>query len=325
MKLGWTQLELPPLGLGCWAIGGQFSDLGAPGGWGDVKDEESLKALETGIDMGIRLIDTANIYGAGHSEYLVGKAIRGKRDKVLVTTKFGILMDEEAKKTAGIIRGPEDIIRSCEDSLRRLGTDYIDILLFHCGDYEKKKAPEVLETLEKLVENGKIRYYGWSTSDPERAKIFAEGKHCVMMEFAENVMEDNPAMRQFCKENHLTACCRSPLAMGILTGKYKKGMVMPENDLRGKNAPPWMEYFIDGKPNEIFLKKLEAVREILTSKGRSLAQGCIAWIWGNGEHCVPIPGFKTAQQVTDNIKSLEYGPLTEKQMEEVAGILHSME
>lgn len=325
MKLGWTKIELPPMGLGCWAIGGQFFDLGAQAGWGDVEDAVSLRALETGIDMGIQLLDTANIYGAGHSECLVGKAIKGKRDRVFVTTKFGILCDEDLKTTTGIIRGPQDVIRSCEDSLRRLETDYIDTFLFHCGDYDKEKAFEILDVLERLAESGKIRYYGWSTSDPERAEIFAEGKHCVMMEFAENVMEDDPAMRSFCEKHDLAACCRSPLAMGILTGKYQTGMQMPENDLRGKNAPPWMQYFVDGRPNEVFLRKLEAVREILTSNGRTLAQGCLGWIWGHGKGCIPIPGFKTEQQVVENVKALTFGPLTEEQMSEVDSILNSME
>ena len=238
-----------------------------------MDDAVSLRALQAGLDMGAKLIDTANIYGAGHSEELVGKALQGKRDQAVVVTKFGILCDEKRKCTTGIVQSKEDIVTSCEDSLRRLRTDYIDVFLFHCGDYDKEKAPMVLDTLEELVRAGKIRYYGWSTSDPERAGIIAGGAHAAMMEFAENVMEDDPAMTGFCERRRLAGLCRSPLAMGILTGKYRRGMQMPENDLRGIHAAPWMEYFIDGRPNQVFLDKLEAVREILTSGKRTLAQG----------------------------------------------------
>ena len=321
MKIEKTDMDILPIGLGCWAIGGKWTDMGAEAGWGDVDDKVSLRALQAGLDLGVKLIDTANIYGAGHSEELVGSVLRGKRDKAVVVTKFGILCDEEKKCTMGIVESKEDIVRSCEDSLRRLQTDYIDVFLFHCSDYEPEKAPMVLDTLEDLVRAGKIRYYGWSTSDPARAGIFADGGHAVMMEFAENVIEDDPWMVRFCGERHLTGLCRSPLAMGILTGKYKAGMQMPENDLRGKHSAPWMEYFIDGKPNKVFLDKLESVREILTSNGRTLAQGCISFILGRGENLVPIPGFKTQKQVEENVAALEFGPLLPQQMAEIEKIL----
>ncbi len=321
MKIEKTGMDILPVGLGCWAIGGEWTDMGAQAGWGDVDDEVSLRALQTGLDMGVKLIDTANIYGAGHSEELVGEALRGKRDQAVVVTKFGILCDEEKKCTAGIVQSGEDIVRSCEDSLRRLKTDYIDVFLFHCGDYDLKKAPMVLDTLEDLVRAGKIRYYGWSTSDPERAGLFAAGNHAVMMEFAENVLEDDPGMTGFCGEKRLTGLCRSPLAMGILTGKYRAGMQMPENDLRGKHAAPWMEYFIDGKPNEAFLGRLDAIREILTSDGRTLAQGCICWILGRGKGLIPIPGFKSEKQVRENVSAVDFGPLTRQQMAEIDRIL----
>lgn len=262
MKIEKMGIDIPPVGLGCWAIGGEWTDIGAQAGWGDVDDAVSLRALQAGLDMGAKLIDTANIYGAGHSEELVGKALQGKRDQAVVVTKFGILCDEKRKCTTGIVQSKEDIVTSCEDSLRRLLTDYIDVFLFHCGDYDKEKAPMVLDTLEELVRAGKIRYYGWSTSDPERAGIIAGGAHAAMM-----------------------------------------------------------EYFIDGRPNQVFLDKLEAVREILTSGKRTLAQGCISWIWGRGERMIPIPGFKSEKQVKENVSALDFGALSKEQMEEIDRIL----
>ena len=325
MKLGHTDIDLKPIGLGCWAIGGPWYDLGACAGWGDVRDEDSLLALHTGIDLGVNLIDTANVYGAGHSEVLVGKAIQGKRDKVFISTKFGIQFDPDTKTTTGTIQTPEDIIQSCEDSLKRLQTDYIDLFLFHLGDFPLDKAEMVRDTLEELVQKGKIRYYGWSTSDPERQAVFAKGRHYEACEFALNVLEDDPAMVNFVEEKGITGLCRSPLAMGLLTGKYDRAANFSKDDLRGKNAPPWMTYFVDGKPNEVFLKKLDAIREILTSDGRSLAQGCLCWILGRSGSCIPIPGFKRAEQVENNVAALEKGPLTKAQVEEIEKILRLAE
>lgn len=325
MKLGKSDMETAQIGLGCWAIGGQFLDLGVQGGWGDVNDDISLAALERGLAEGASFFDTANIYGAGHSEVLVGKLAKTHRNEMIICTKFGILCEEEKKMTTGEIGGREDIIKSCEDSLRRLGTDRIDLFLFHLGNYDLEKAQEVRDTLEDLVKAGNIRYFGWSTSDPERAAVFAGSPHCIGMEFAENVMEDDRDMRNFCKENGLAAICRSPLAMGLLTGKYHAGTVLPDNDLRGKKAPVWMTYYQDGKPNERMLKKLEAIREILSSGGRTLAQGCINYIQSSGAHCIPIPGFKTPEQVSENVGALKYGPFHEKQMAEMDRILTCMD
>lgn len=321
MKFGNTDMEFSPIGLGCWAIGGQWYDLGTTAGWGDVKDETSLEALDAGIEMGVKLIDTADVYGAGHSERLVGKAVAGRRDQVLISTKFGIQFDENTKKTTGTIHTPEDIVKACEGSLKRLGTDYIDLYLFHLGDFSVKEAPMVQDTLEKLADDGKIRYYGWSCSDPERQKVFFAGKHYMGCEFALNVLEDDPDMRKYVEARQIIGLCRSPLAMGLLTGKYNRNSNFASNDLRGKNAPVWMTYFIDGKPNEVFLKKLEAIREILTSDGRTLAQGCLCWILGIGDNFVPIPGFKRAEQVKENFGALEKGALTKQQIEEIDKIL----
>ena len=321
MKFGNIDMDFPPIGLGCWAIGGQWYNLGTTAGWGDVKDEESLEALDAGIEMGVKLIDTANVYGAGHSEELVGKAIAGRRNKVLISTKFGIQFDENTKTTTGTIQTPEDIIKSCEDSLKRLGTDWIDLYLFHLEDFAVEQAPMVRDTLEKLAADGKIRSYGWSCSDPERQKVFASGAHYQGCEFALNVLEDDPAMREYLESQQIVGLCRSPLAMGLLTGKYNKNSTLSSTDLRGKNAPVWMTYFVDGKPNEVFLKKLEAIREILTSEGRTLAQGCLCWILGRGAQCVPIPGFKRAAQVRENAGALEKGALTKQQMDEIDKIL----
>lgn len=322
MLFGKSDIEIGKIGLGCWAIGGIWRDLNANAGWGDVNDNESVRAIQAGIDCGARYLDTANIYGCGHSERVVGKAIRGKRDQIVISSKFGILCDEQKKETTGQIECPEDIIHSIEGSLRRLGTDYVDIMLFHLGDFPVERVDMVAETLEKLVAQGKLRAYGWSTSDEERIRAFAKYPHCGGFMFVENIMEDDKKMLSLCDELDVTGICRTPFCMGLLTGKYDKNTVFPKGDLRGKEeAPPWMTYYVEGKPNEKMLNKLASVRDILSSDGRTLAQGCLAWIWARSSRYVPVPGFRTEKQVRENVRALEKGPLTSEQMEQIEKLL----
>lgn len=309
------------IGLGCWAIGGPFTDLNAAAGWGDVDDRESLRALRAGLEMGAGYLDTANIYGCGHSERLVGRAIKGLRDRVVISSKFGILCDEESRATTGQIGSARDVFASCEGSLRRLGTDVIDIYLFHLGDFPPDRIGMVLEALEQLAAQGKIRSYGWSTDAAARARAFAAGSHCGGFMHVENVLEDDAAMVGLCEELHMTSLCRTPLAMGLLTGKYGANARFGKGDLRGEDAPPWMTYYINGKPNAEMLKKLTAIRDVLTSDGRTLAQGCLAWIWARSPRCLPVPGFKTERQVRENVAALEKGPLSAAQMAQIDALL----
>ena len=296
-------------------------DNGTQMGWGDVDDGQSIRAIHRALDMGVNYLDTANIYGAGHSEEVIGKAVHGRRDQVVISTKFGILCDPVRKCTAGSIRSAADIRQSCEDSLRRLQTDYIDLFLFHLGACELDKALQVRQTLESLVGEGKIRAYGWSTENAERAAVFAQSLHCAAFMHIENLFEDYGDMLALCEAQDKVSLCRSPLCMGLLTGKYSQSTQFVENDLRGRNAPAWMTYFINGKPNQEMMRRLEAVREILTAGGRTLAQGCLAWLWARSDKCVPVPGFRTEKQVKENVEALNAGPLTPEQMREIAKVL----
>ena len=321
IRLGNTGISINRLGLGSWAIGGPCEDGGAQMGWGDVDDEQSICAIHAALEMGVNYIDTANIYGAGHSEEVVGRAIRDRRDRVVISTKFGILCDPEKKCTTGIIRSAAEVARSCEDSLRRLGTDWIDLFLFHLGSCDEALAWDVRGALEELVRAGKIRAYGWSTERPELAGIFAEGAHCGAFMHIENLFEDYPDMLALTRDKGMASLCRSPLCMGLLTGKYGPDTRFAANDLRGLNAPQWMSYFIDGRPNPDLMRRLDAVREILTEGGRTLAQGCLAWLWARGDHTVPVPGFRTERQARDNAAALAMGPLTGEQMRRIDAAL----
>lgn len=319
--LGKTGIEISAMGMGCWAIGGQAWENGVPIGWGEVNDEDSIRGLECGLEMGVNFLDTSNMYGAGHSERIIGKVLKGKRDKAVIATKFGWIFDEVKKEKLGYDASPAFIRKSLEDSMRRLQTDYIDLYLFHYGVYEVDKAVEVRDTLEELVAEGKIRSYGWSTDLLDRAEVFAQGEHCAAIEHNENIFNDNPPMLSLCESYGLSSVNRAPLAMGILSGKYTSQSMLKKDDIRGKDSPAWMEYFKNGKPSEEFLKKLENVREILTSEGRTLTQGALAWIWAKSPATVPIPGFRTEKQIRENAGAMEHGPLRGEQMEEIARIL----
>jgi aryl-alcohol dehydrogenase-like predicted oxidoreductase len=323
-KLGRSGIEISAMGMGCWAIGGPFWSGETPLGWGEVDDEESIRAIHAAVEMGVNFFDTADVYGAGHSERVLARAFAGKRDQVVIATKFSNVFDETSKQVTGSDASPDHIRRACEASLRRLNTDYLDLYQFHDNGYPPDQAVPIRETLEELVKEGKIRAYGWSTDFEDRAMVFAEGEHCTSIQLQLNVLDDNPAVIRVCEDHDLAAINRGPLAMGLLTGKYTTETKPSSDDVRGEKAPEWMSFFKDGKPNPEWLMKIEAVKEILTSDGRTLAQGALVWLWGRSGKTIPIPGFRTVEQVKENCGALDHGPLTKKQMEEIAGILGRM-
>jgi aryl-alcohol dehydrogenase-like predicted oxidoreductase len=205
--------------------------------------------------------------------------------------------------------------------LRRLNTDYIDLYQFHDNDFPPDKAAPVRETLERLVEEGKIRAYGWSTDYPVRVEVFAQGSKCAAIQLQLNVLDDNPEVIALCEKYDLAALNRGPLAMGLLTDKYSTETRLAVDDVRGKKSPEWMKYFKDGKPNAEWLSRRDAVRQILTSNGRSVAQGALAWLWRRSQKTLPIPGFRTVKQVEENAKAMQFGPLTMEQMQAIEKLL----
>jgi len=319
--LGRSGIEVSPMGLGCWAIGGVFWSGETPLGWGKVDDEESIRAIHTGLEMGITFIDTADVYGAGHSERVLARALKGKRESVVIATKFSNTFDEITKQTGESNVSPDYIRQACEASLGRLDTDYIDLYQLHQNGFPADQAGDIRATLEELVAAGKIRAYGWSTDTVESARFFAEGEHCAAIQSQINVLDDAPEMLALCEAHNLASINRGPLAMGLLTGKYTVGTTLGVDDVRGQNSPDWMRYFKDGHPNPDFLIQLQAIREILTSGGRSLAQGALAWLWARSDKTLPIPGFRTVAQVTDNAGAMQFGALHADQMREIDVLL----
>ena len=323
-RLGKSKLEVSAVGMGCWAIGGPWTWAQPgrepyPAGWGNTDDEESIRAVHTALDMGVNFFDTAANYGAGHSEVVLGQALKGKRDNVVITTKFGHIVNEEKKTVYG---DPDQIIKNVrtdvENSLRRLQTDVIDIYQLHEGGYDPKLALELQSVLEELVSAGKIRWYGWSTDVVDSAREFASGAHCTSIQFRLNALYDNAEMRKVCAEFDLAGINKDPLNKGILTGKFSSNSTFPENDIRSRS---------DFSDPEIVkrLKIVDEIRDILTSNRRTMAQGALAYIWALDERMVPIPGFKSVQQVRDNAGALEFGPLTEAQVKEIQTIVGKYE
>jgi aryl-alcohol dehydrogenase-like predicted oxidoreductase len=313
--LGRSELKVSPMGLGCWAIGGTWYWLDGPGGWGETDDNESVRAIQTALDLGINFFDTAANYGTGHSERILARALEGRRDKAVIATKFGFKVNEAEKRVT--FRDDDHLLyvrQECEDSLRRLNMDVIDLYQLHVWNYPIEKVPAMVNLLESLVKDGKIRYYGWSTDSVEGARTFAKGKHCVAIQHDLNVILDTPEMLAVCEELNLASVNRSPLARGALSGKYSNNTAFPQNDVR---IDKWSKdhFFVPT------LDKLDAIREILTSNGRTLVQGALAWIWARSEKTVPIPGFKTVAQVEENAKAMQFGPLTPAQMKEIDRLL----
>ncbi len=300
-----TGTEISAIGLGCWAIGG--GEL-----FTDIDDAESIRALHAAVDMGVNLLDTAQGYGPdGHSESVIGRAFKGRRDDIVLCTKFAGC-DTEA-----------DIRKALEGSLRRLGTDYLDIYLCREGAYKKEGHQDLFNAaLQKFQDEGKIRTYGISSdSSVENLQHHVENAQPDVCEIPFNIIKRSDAPLAYAEEQGLIALNKSPLGMGMLTGKFNADTVFSEGDLRGTGYEWLEEYFIDGKPRADFLGKMESIREILTSNGRTLVQGSLAWLLGRSSFNVPIPGFKSVKQVTENCGALEFGPLTSEQMDEIDRIL----
>ncbi|MFG2426902.1 aldo/keto reductase [Streptomyces sp. NPDC048590] len=320
--LGRTGIETGALGFGCWAIGGEFTTPdGSPLGWGRVDDEESVAAIHRALDLGVRFFDTADAYGAGHSERVLGRALAGRRDEAVIATKWGYRYDERTRVMHEADSSPAYARRALVASLRRLGTDHIDLYQLHLGEAPLDEAAELRDACEEFVAEGLIRAYAWSTDDPERAALFAEGEHCAAVQHACNVLEDAPEMLRTGEERRLLSIIRSPLAMGLLTGARDPGRRAAAGDIRS-TPPAWLGWFEEGGvPAERWAKGVEAVRDILTADGRTLAQGALGWLWARSPLTVPIPGFRTVAQAEENAGALALGPLRPRQLEEIADLL----
>ncbi len=323
--LGRSGIEVPAVGMGCWAIGGPWVLAGTQAGWGIVDDAESTRAIHAALEHGAAFFDTAANYGAGHSERILGQALEGRRDRAVIATKVGHKVDEAGRKVDlyGTTEADSDVAAhlraDLENSLRRLRTDYVDVYLLHVWGLSIERALEAREVFEDLAREGKIRTYGWSTDRTDAIAAFSTGPGCSVLEQELNIFTGNAELTALAEKLDLGNLTRAPLGMGVLTGKITPETRFSDSDVRQKVE--WFAGIKDGRANQEWLDDLDSIRGILTSNGRTLAQGALAWIWGRSPNTVPIPGFRTVAQVEENATAMEFGSLTPDQMAEIDRIL----
>lgn len=304
--LGKTDIKVSELAFGAWAIGGWL--------WGGADSDDAIKAIETAIDSGMTTIDTAAVYGFGLSEELTGKAIRGKRDKVQILTKFGMVWDEKkgsyyfsSKTNDGkdvdiyTCSSKERVLKDCDASLKRLGTDYIDLYQIHWPDSTTPVA-ETMEALNILIDKGKIRAGAVSNYSvdlmQEAVKTTVIASNQVPYSMVNRRIETSVV--PWCIENNVGILAYSPLQRGLLTGKIKKGHKFGEGDSR-----PDTPYFKEPNLSTIigFTDKLKLIADELNV---TLAQLVLAWtIQQPGITCA-LAGARNSQQVLDNVKAVEF-------------------
>lgn len=323
-NLGKSNIKVSAIGLGCFPLGGLFYHKGEPWSHGHVDETGGIEAIKRGLDLGINLFDTSDVYGCGKSEKLLGKAIKDRREEVIIATKFSSVWDMNSgdpkipcQSTGEKNITPEYIKKACQESLERLQTDYIDIYQLHWSSMEVEKAPDVREVLEELVNEGLIRTFGWSTDSIERAKAFADSKDCSSMQFSINFTRENRPMLELLDEYNLGGLIRTPLGMGILLGKYnEKSKAAKDHYLQR------VDFSSEGYAKTF--KAVDKVKELLTNDGRSLAQAALGYILAKHERIIPIPGFKNVKQVEDNAKAMELGPLSNKLVEQIDEIFSEL-
>lgn len=312
----WNGRAVPRIGLGCWAIGGTTRNEGPSTSYGRADDSQSRAALRAGYEMGARVFDTAAAYGAGHSEMLVGEEI-SHHDDAIIITKFGVEVDFEANLKGAVNTTPAGIRGIIEGSRSRLKRDCLDLVLLHVNDMDTALVPQVFDTLEALVGEGRIAAYGWSTDFMPQARAAADYPHFVAFENDYNVFTPATELMDFAQERGFVSISRLPLAMGLLTGKYAPGATLNSDDVRAQSHD-WLRFFKDGKPSADYLNRLSAIRDLLQSGGRSLPQGALSWILARSPIALPVPGFRNEAQVRDNLGALEKGPLPADVMAEIA-------
>ena len=313
-------VEVPRVGMGCWAIGGPFTAGNESWAYSNTDDKQSELTIHAALDAGVQVFDTAPAYGAGHSERLLGKALKGNHD-AFVITKLGIAIHPERREVTGEDTSASNVAPAIDASLERLQRQHIDVLLLHLNSLAVEKADKIFDAMEKAVQAGKVRTFGWSTDYPARVESMADRPGFTMVEHGMNIFMDVPTIQSTVKDHQLTALIRSPLAMGVLTGKYDASSQMPRGDIRS-NGAEWMEYFENGQPSNKYLKNLEAIRELLSSNGRTLAQGALCWLLAKAKHNLPVPGARTPEQAVENAGAILAGPLPEEILDEIESLIH---
>ena len=311
-ELGRTGWKISTIGFGAWAIGGDA--------WGHTDDRRSLDTLHRAVDLGVNFIDTADVYGDGHSERLIAQLRRARSEEIIVATKAGRRLNPHV--AAGYNRA--NLTEFVERSLRNLEVEALDLLQLHCPPSEVYDMPEVFAALDALVDAGKLRYYGVSVERVDEALKAISYPNVQSVQIIFNMFRLKPAETFFAaaRERRVGILARVPLASGLLTGKLRLDTSFDPNDHRAYNRHG--ESFDQGETfsGVDYATGLRAVEELrpLVPAGATFAQLALRWIIQFPEVTTTIPGAKTPEQVEDNVRAAALPPLDDATMQRVQAI-----